>query len=243
MITKKKVKDYYSKLSEDYDKIRFGNKKAKFISSLQIRWVLHAIQGKKGIILDVGCGTGRISLPLLFNNNFVVGVDIEKRMIKILQQRIKRLELWKFMNCIIADIEHLPFKDNTFDVVTSLRVIWHMPNYEDVLQGIVNITKKGGMLLIDFPNATGVWAFISHIFHKDFEVLTQFIAKDRIEKIGHKYNLGFSCSGHVSPVLYLVPMKTLTYVEKFVRKIELLGNLLIVKNLFAYYLIKMTKYG
>ena len=94
---------------------------------------------------------------------------------------------------------------------------------------------------MDFPNAIGIWAALSHVSDRNFEVLTQFATKGTIENIGHENNLNVCCSGHVSPILHLVPVGIFGRLKALLEKVELLGKSQIVGNFFTYYLIRMIR--
>lgn len=76
--------------------------------------------------LDLPCGTGRI-LPLLFAQQIrVVGADLSHEMMQI--ARRKSLDGSAALRGLVrCEAESLPFPDGGFDVVFSIRFLFHLP--------------------------------------------------------------------------------------------------------------------
>ncbi|MFX1565964.1 MAG: class I SAM-dependent methyltransferase [Promethearchaeota archaeon] len=74
-------------------------------------------------VLDHGCGSGRHTLFLAQQGFDVYGLDIAP---SGLQNTRQRLATFGFANNVtLADILHLPFQNNFFDAIISVRVIHH----------------------------------------------------------------------------------------------------------------------
>jgi len=95
--------------------------------------------------LDVGCGTGRYLIHFLSLGK-TVGVDISKPM---LEQAKKNTN--GHATLIQADAENLPFKDNTFDVVTCSYLLENLNQPKDnpkkVLNEMCRVAKKKGQII------------------------------------------------------------------------------------------------
>jgi 2-polyprenyl-3-methyl-5-hydroxy-6-metoxy-1,4-benzoquinol methylase len=105
-------------------------KKARMIEAILQghRWT--AFENKR--ILDVGCGNGRISRYFIDQGHVVAGVDVAD----------KRKENVQFH---LVTGTHLPFDDDSFDVVLSNHVIEHLKELHPVL-------RKDGMCYLATPN-------------------------------------------------------------------------------------------
>ena len=112
------------------------------------RFFKHVDFSRIHIFLDVGCGVGW-ALRYCFDKTIkCVGFDISEKAIylskNILHQRITTL---------VADGEKLPFKDGTFDLISSLGTIEHFSSPTKGLEEIKRVTKKGGQILLVVPNS------------------------------------------------------------------------------------------
>jgi SAM-dependent methyltransferase len=63
----------------------------------------------QGPVLELGCGTGRITLPLGRAGARVVGIDRSEAMLARARQRVRRARLQSHVRLVRGDIRHLPF--------------------------------------------------------------------------------------------------------------------------------------
>ena len=104
-------------------------------------------------VLEVGCGTGSLTLTAKKQsgpNSKVFGIDVIPEMIEYSRQKAAQSNL--DISFKLGTINDIPFPDNTFDVVMASFMIFHMS--EDTRQkGIVEIYRvlkpKGRMLIVD----------------------------------------------------------------------------------------------
>ncbi len=116
-------------------------------------------------VLDVGCGTGEVTLlaKTRAKNGKVYGIDPAPEMITVARKKAARKGL--DIDFRVGVIEALPFPDGSIEVVTSSLMMHHLP--EDLkVRGIAEIyrvLKPGGRLLIaDFMRPTG--SLLNHLF-------------------------------------------------------------------------------
>ena len=136
-------------LSHFYDCLTF-TEKSKFrknqIGLMNIR------KGEK--VLEVGCGTGALSIPAKIavgKSGEVDGIDIAPKMITTAQQKARKSNLK--INFRIASVNKLPYPDNSFDLVISSLMFHHLPVKvkKEGLEEIHRVLKKEGRLfLCDF---------------------------------------------------------------------------------------------
>lgn len=88
------------------------------------------------MLLDIGCGGGKSVLRNKAQK--IIGIDLSVESLK----QASRLYDW----VVVANVDALPFKDNTFDCVYSAHLLGHIPEErkDAVLSGLKRITVAGG---------------------------------------------------------------------------------------------------
>ena len=98
--------------------------------------------------LDLACGTGDIAFALADGGARVSGLDITHRMVELAQRKNTRARAVVF---VTGDMMALPFRDATFDLVTTGYGIRNVPRIEPALAEIRRVLRPGGLLLsLDF---------------------------------------------------------------------------------------------
>ena len=73
----------------------------------------------QGPVLELGCGTGRVALPVARHGATVIGIDRSESMLARARVRVKRSRLGARVKLIRGDIRQLPFPDRTFPLVMA----------------------------------------------------------------------------------------------------------------------------
>ena len=96
----------------------------------------------KGPILELGCGTGRVALPLARRGSIVVGIDRSASMLSRARMRVRRAKLQPRVQLIRGDIRHLPFPDKTFPLVMAPYGILQSLLDEDLLRATLKDVQR-----------------------------------------------------------------------------------------------------
>ena len=94
-------------------------------------------------LLDIGTGTGII--PAIFSETFktlqnIAGCDISLGMLQRAKARLANLR------AVAADAAALPFKSDTFDLVTAGFVLSHLREYRRALNDVHRVLKGAGLI-------------------------------------------------------------------------------------------------
>jgi SAM-dependent methyltransferase len=100
------------------------------------------LRGK--LVLDAGIGAGRFTEIMTRWGANVIGIDLSYA-VEAAQENLGHLE-----NVLVAqaDIGHLPFKAETFDVIVSIGVLHHTPDTRKYFQALVPYVRHGGTIAI-----------------------------------------------------------------------------------------------
>jgi len=114
-----------------------------FAYSMAIKYI-----HKESFVLDFGCGEGYGTSMLSHHAINVIGLDIDTDSVA------RATKKYKSKNCTFMHYngEMLPFKNNTFDVITSFQVIEHMKNEQQYLSEIHSYLKSDGLFILTTPN-------------------------------------------------------------------------------------------
>ncbi|MCH8052242.1 MAG: class I SAM-dependent methyltransferase, partial [Chloroflexi bacterium] len=96
-------------------------------------------------LLEVGIGTGRISLPLMARGLPVTGVDISAAMIARLRQKLSPGH--HHPDLIFGDATRLPFRDGAFPAALTVHVLHLVSSADDTLAEIRRVLAPSGVYL------------------------------------------------------------------------------------------------
>ncbi len=109
-------------------------------------YVVDAIKGYSGKLLDIGCGEGVLIESLhqnLGSQYDLFGVDISNSAIEIANARLHGVA--EFQQ---GDSEHLPYCNNSFDVIVCTHSFHHYPNPDMAINEMRRCLKKNGTVCI-----------------------------------------------------------------------------------------------
>lgn len=101
----------------------------------------------KGVFLEIGAGTGRMTEFIARDWSKVIAVDISAEMIRQGKERLKHLKNIKWVE---NDGEKLPLEDNSVDFAFSYLVYQHVKTYRMVREGfreVCRVLKPNGIFL------------------------------------------------------------------------------------------------
>jgi ubiquinone/menaquinone biosynthesis C-methylase UbiE len=99
------------------------------------------ITGPNARLLDVGTGTGRISVPLLERGTDLIGCDISSKMLSRLKEKLPSARIAQ------SDAARLPFPTAHFDVVLTVHVLHLISPWREALREFRRVLKPEGVYL------------------------------------------------------------------------------------------------
>ena len=101
-------------------------------------------------VLDLGCGAGIdcfLAAQKVGKNGKVIGVDMTEEMIKKAKLNAKKLGA-KNIKFVLGEIENLPIKDNSIDIIITNCVINLTPDKTETFKEAYRVLRKGGKMYI-----------------------------------------------------------------------------------------------
>jgi SAM-dependent methyltransferase len=107
-------------------------------------------------VLDAGCGSGR-TLEELVDYGTVHGIELSPEAAGVARGRGFEVK--------VGRLEELPWEDETFDLITCLDVIEHLPDDQQALGELRRVCKAGGWLLATVPAYQWLWSYHDEANH------------------------------------------------------------------------------
>ena len=98
-------------------------------------------------VLDLGCGTGESTREIIGEDREVHGLDLTPSQVGLTRHK-SDLEAASFG---VGDAMALPYKDDTFDAVSSVGSLQHVPDVAEALAEAHRVTVPGGQLFVVGP--------------------------------------------------------------------------------------------
>lgn len=113
-----------------------------------------------GPVLELGCGTGRIAMPIARAGVPLFGVDRSAEMLGHARRRVRRSRYGQNVRLVRGDIRHLPFADASFGLVMApygvLQSLLHERDLKIALGAVARVLADGGTfgleLVADLPS-------------------------------------------------------------------------------------------
>jgi len=74
------------------------------------------------VVIDVGAGRGLSSIPFARSKCYVILVDVSESALYLARELYKEMGLCRFIDLVLADAFHLPFRGKSVDLALSLGV-------------------------------------------------------------------------------------------------------------------------
>jgi ubiquinone/menaquinone biosynthesis C-methylase UbiE len=116
-----------------------------------------------GPVLELGCGTGRVAVPVVKAGARLVGIDLSAPMLERARRRLERARLTDRALLVRGDIRHLPFRSRRgFGLVMApygiLQSLTRERDLEATLASVARVTRPGGLFGLDLVPDLPRWS-------------------------------------------------------------------------------------
>lgn len=118
-------------------------------------------------VLEIGCGIGLDALEFAKNGAKVTAIDLSPQNIELTKQYFAHNQLEA--NIMVANAEALSFKDESFDLVIAIGVLYYTPNPQQAINEILRILKPGGKTICMFYNKLSWYSLLAKISGTNFD--------------------------------------------------------------------------
>ncbi|MCE5213172.1 MAG: class I SAM-dependent methyltransferase [Methanobacterium sp.] len=107
--------------------------------------ITYKIGVKEGICIDVGAGPASLSIAMAKITNLkIYAMDVKEEMCKAAERNITQAELSERIITVRGDVHHMPFPDNTADLVISRGSIPFWKDLKTAFKEIFRVLKPDG---------------------------------------------------------------------------------------------------
>ncbi|MDD1677020.1 MAG: class I SAM-dependent methyltransferase [Methanomicrobiales archaeon] len=100
-------------------------------------------------VLDIGCGTGLLSLKFLDKADCsITAIDSSAQMLGIFREKIQKCQLNEKIHCIEISAEDMAFEPGQFDIVAATVALHHVKCKEPVIRNIYNCLRDSGRFVL-----------------------------------------------------------------------------------------------
>jgi len=148
-----------------FDGFEWLKKRNLYISEWKRKMELMEEKVRDKVVLDAGCGTGYETHYLSNFAKEIHGLDINGKNIEEAKRKYSADNLFFHT----GNVESMPFKDSTFDVIISCFVIEHLNDPEKFIDESYRVIKPQGNLIIWVPNVKNMMGIFAKIIPLNFE--------------------------------------------------------------------------
>lgn len=139
------------KVKESYDQIAIAYNRVRAQPWKECVDFIRGFNASR-LVLDLGCGNGRHTMTSVLQGHETIGVDFSKNMLMIAKKKLESIQApIGVFHFVLADISHLPFRNNLFDIILYIATLHNLPSRAlrvKSLQEVRRVLKVGGKCLV-----------------------------------------------------------------------------------------------
>jgi ubiquinone/menaquinone biosynthesis C-methylase UbiE len=174
------------KKKADYSKIASCYDKGRNLSEQNINLWLDIVARRSGAregsrLLDLGCGTGRFTIPMAKNLGYcVTGADYSQEML----DKAREKDSEKVVKWDVQDAQELSYPDESFDLVFMSFLLHHCEDQLRVLRECQRVLTHDGVIIIRHASIEQIRDDVAHIFFPETLAIDEarIFSVEKIEK-------------------------------------------------------------
>lgn len=122
------------------------------INPLRLDWIdrIHPLSGTR--VVDVGCGGGILADAMARRGADVLGIDLAEKSLKVAQLHALEAQTPRVAYRTVAAEDLATQEPGTFDVVTCMEMLEHVPDPASVVRACAALAKPGGTVFFSTIN-------------------------------------------------------------------------------------------
>ena len=121
------------------------------LNPLRLRYVENAVGLRDAQVLDVGCGGGILSEAMARSGARVIGIDLSQAVLDVAELHALEGKLAIEYRAIAAE-ELAAARPGSFDLVTCMEMLEHVPDPAKALAALASLVKPGGHVIVSTLN-------------------------------------------------------------------------------------------
>lgn len=181
---------------EKTDKVRaFFNNSSIYLSNRPSIWLRSEIikklvgDSKQKSILDIGCGDGSLSLPLV-ENNTVTFLDLSLSMLEEVKKKLPP-ECHLHIHILHGNFEDLSFSSE-YDIILCIGVLAHVKDVENVILKISQLIRPSGKVLFQISDTRHLYYRFRSLFRSKsntYGYSLNKISPEKLQSVAETYGL------------------------------------------------------
>ncbi|MFX1514473.1 MAG: class I SAM-dependent methyltransferase, partial [Promethearchaeota archaeon] len=137
-------------------------KVGKYLALKELTYIRKAFKHSSNIkrILEVGCGSGKLTVPIYNNGYDIVAMDYAELPLLWLRKKNTNIRI------IQGDAQDLPFLTNSFDCVISIQIIDYLDSRLKFYAEVNRVLIPGGKFLLHFSNKKSIKGLLYGLYTK-----------------------------------------------------------------------------
>lgn len=169
-------------------------------------------------VLDICCGTGKITMELarvVGKSGTVTGLDFSSSMLEVANRELEGFDLKDVITLVQGNAMDLPFPDHSFDAVTVGWGLRNVPDIEKVVREMMRVVKPGGMV-VSLDMAKPEMVVFKQVYWLYFEKLVPLMGKIWARRKGaysylHQSAKEFLSQKELKDLFYRIGLKQADY--------------------------------